>query len=130
MSTHIHEERMAGILTDTDFHLFNEGTHYRLYEKLGAHLTERDGQAGALFNVWAPNAKAVSVIGDFNHWNNESHPLRAQGASGIWSGLIPGVRESAAYKYHIESHQAGYQVDKTDAVGFYQEQAPKPASLV
>ena len=130
MSTHLHDEHTAGVLTDTDLHFFNEGTHYRLYEKLGAHLTHRDGQSGALFNVWAPNARAVSVIGDFNHWNKESHPLHAQGSSGIWSGFIPGVRESAAYKYYIESHHGGYRVDKTDPVGFYHEQSPKTASLV
>jgi 1,4-alpha-glucan branching enzyme len=130
MSAHTHEEHMSGMLTDTDLHLFNEGTHYRLYEKLGAHLTQRDGQSGALFNVWAPNARAVSVIGDFNHWNKESHPLHAQGGSGIWSGFIPGVRESAGYKYHIESRHGEYRVDKTDPIGFYHEQSPKTASLV
>jgi 1,4-alpha-glucan branching enzyme len=130
MRAPIREEHKAEMLTDTDLHLFNEGTHYRLYDKLGAHLTKRHGQAGAVFSVWAPNARAVSVIGDFNHWNKETHPLQVQGGSGIWCGFIPGVRESAAYKYFIESHKGGYRVDKTDPMGFYHELAPKTASLV
>ena len=128
--THIGEEHGSEKLTDTDLHLFNEGTHTRLYQKLGAHLTTSGGQAGAQFAVWAPNARAVSVMGDFNNWNHDTHPLQMQGNSGVWSGFVPSVRESAAYKYHIKSHHRGFQVNKMDPYGFYHEMAPRTASLV
>src|SRR4051812_18333982 len=89
-------------LTDFDVHLWSEGTHYRAYEKLGAHLAERDGGAGVRFAVWAPNARSVSVVGDFNGWRPGVHPLRPVGASGIWEGFVPGVRPGALYKYAIQ----------------------------
>jgi 1,4-alpha-glucan branching enzyme len=79
----------AGLLTEQDLYLFNEGRNYRTYEKLGAHLTSQDGEAATSFGVWAPNAKAVSVIGSFNGWDPRSHPLSARGSSGIWEGFIP-----------------------------------------
>lgn len=113
-----------------DLHLFNEGTHFHLYEKLGAHLSERDGVAGAHFAVWAPNAEYVSVIGDFNHWDKGSHPLRSKGSSGIWEGFVPGIPHGATYKYHIASRFNGYRVDKADPVGFYHQTPPATASRV
>ena len=83
----------VGLLTDDDIYLFNEGTHFRLYEKLGAHLVASGDQDGACFAVWAPNAERLSVIGDFNGWDNTSHPLARQGRSGIWEGFVPGSQE-------------------------------------
>src|SRR5688572_23013883 len=79
------------LLTSDDVFLFNEGSHYRLYEKFGAHPIEVDGQAGTFFAVWAPNAVRVSVVGTFNGWRADSHPLHVEGGSGIWEGFIPGV---------------------------------------
>ena len=95
------------LLSDQDLYLFNEGSNYRLYETVGAHLLSRDGQAGAMFSVWAPNARAVSMIGSFNDWNTTSHPLTPRGSSGIWEGFIPGVAKGALYKFHIESRSHG-----------------------
>src|SRR6478735_8661322 len=81
----------ASLLTDQDLHLFNEGTHYRIYNKLGAHImTSVGGKPGTMFGVWAPNARSVSVVGDFNGWDPLSHPLLPHGSSGIWDGFIPG----------------------------------------
>ena len=79
------------LLTDQDLYLFNEGSHYRLYDKMGAHLVTHNGEAGAVFSVWAPNARSVSVLGDFNGWDSKSHRLKSRGSSGIWEGFIPGV---------------------------------------
>src|SRR5262250_3229448 len=86
------------LLGDQDLHLFNEGTHNRLYNKLGAHLLVTDGVAGTCFAVWAPNAREVSVIGDFNSWQKSRHPLRSRGRSGIWEGFIPGISNGSNYK--------------------------------
>src|ERR687883_67252 len=85
-------------LTDFDAHLWSEGSHYRAYEKLGAHLTERDGVAGTQFAVWAPNARWVSAIGDFNHWDGAAHPLRPVGSTGIWQGFVAETRPKTASK--------------------------------
>ena len=84
--------------TGDDIYLFNEGTHYSLWDKLGAHLVEEGGKAGARFAVWAPNAAYVSVVGDFNGWNPDSHPLESLESSGIWQGFIPDLRQGACYK--------------------------------
>ncbi|MBI4658340.1 MAG: 1,4-alpha-glucan branching protein GlgB [Verrucomicrobia bacterium] len=120
----------ARFISSDDLHLFNEGTHFHLYEKLGAHVTEREGVAGTHFAVWAPNAEQVYAIGDFNHWDKTRHPLRPRGNSGIWEGFVPGVYHGATYKYHIVSHHRGYRVDKADPVGFCQQTPPNTASLV
>src|SRR4030042_982276 len=85
-------------LTDDDLYLFNEGSHYRLYEKLGAHHLSIDSVDGTYFAVWAPNARQVSVAGNFNSWNKSSHHLHHRGKSGIWEGFIPGVGKGALYK--------------------------------
>ncbi|MGA8182783.1 MAG: 1,4-alpha-glucan branching enzyme, partial [Terriglobia bacterium] len=104
----------ASMLTDEDVYLFNEGSHYRLYQKLGAHLKNVNGQEGVCFAVWAPNAESVSVIGDFNGWDKGSHSLRPRGESGIWEGFIPGFGRGDLYKYHVASRFNGYRADKTD----------------
>ncbi|MBX5462022.1 MAG: hypothetical protein IRZ28_13155, partial [Steroidobacteraceae bacterium] len=102
------------MLTEQDIYLFREGTHFRTYEKLGAHPVEGaaargTGGAGTHFGVWAPNAARVSVVGDFNGWRPDAHPLEPRpDGSGIWAGFIPGVRHGALYKYHIVSNHHGY----------------------
>ncbi|MGH9813486.1 MAG: 1,4-alpha-glucan branching enzyme, partial [Candidatus Acidiferrales bacterium] len=91
-------------LTGDDLHLFNEGTHYRLYDKLGAHvMAAPDGEPGVYFAVWAPDAEQVSVMGDFNGWNKSSHPLRPRDRSGIWEGFVPELGRGALYKFRIHS---------------------------
>jgi 1,4-alpha-glucan branching enzyme len=120
----------SGLFGEQDLHLFNEGTHTRIYRKLGAHLTTIGGQPGVAFAVWAPNAESVSVMGDFNDWNKTRHPLRLLGESGIWQGFVPGLGAGAVYKYHIRSRLNGYAVDKADPVGFRQETPPRTGSVV
>ena len=117
-------------LSKDDIYLFNEGRHYRLYQKLGAHHMTVDGVEGTYFAVWAPNAREVSVIGDFNGWNNRSHFLSPRDQAGIWEGFIPGVVQGTKYKYHIESRFHGYKVDKADPVAFLNETPPRTASIV
>ena len=117
------------LLTDDDLYLFNEGSHLRLYEKLGSHPVTVDGIDGTYFAVWAPNAERVSVIGDFNGWDRASHSLRSRGQSGIWEGFIPGVRAGACYKYWIESRYHGYRVQKADPLARHTETPPKTASV-
>lgn len=117
--------------TEHDIYLFKEGTHYRLYDKLGAHVMERNSVKGTYFAVWAPDAYSVSVIGDFNGWNPESHPLAVRwDGSGIWEGFIPGVKKGALYKYHIVSRVNGFRTAKADPFAFYNEMPPKTASIV
>jgi 1,4-alpha-glucan branching enzyme len=120
----------APFLTDYDLYLLEEGNHYRIYEKLGAHVSERDGRAGTHFAVWAPNAKQVSVIGDFNKWRRNQHLLQSRGSSGIWEGFIPDVGPGALYKYAIVSRYGNYKVDKADPCGFAAEIRPHTASKV
>jgi 1,4-alpha-glucan branching enzyme len=118
------------ILTGDDIYLFNEGSHFRLYRKLGAHPMTVEGQEGSYFAVWAPDARQVFVLGDFNGWDKTSHPLSSHGQSGIWGGFIPGVTKGAIYKYHIISRHRGYQVDKADPFTFYSEISPRTGSIV
>ncbi|GIX47333.1 MAG: hypothetical protein KatS3mg131_1544 [Candidatus Tectimicrobiota bacterium] len=118
------------LLSADDLYLFNEGSHFRLYEKLGAHPLSVGGTAGTYFAVWAPNAEQVSVIGDFNGWDKKAHPLFPRESSGIWEGFLPGVGPGAVYKYHIVSRYQGYRVDKADPLGFYHETPPRTASVV
>ncbi len=117
-------------LTDDDVHLFNEGTHFRLYNKLGAHCTSRDGRSGVHFSVWAPNAESVTVMGDFNGWNKSSHKLHPYKSSGIWQGFVPDIGQGTVYKYFISSRHCQYRVDKTDPFCFRQEQSPATGSVV
>jgi len=118
-------------ITADDLHLFNEGTHYRLYEKLGAHPWTRDGKAGTHFAVWAPNAARVGVMGDFSGWRERPLPLAPRGASGIWEGFVPGLEPGARYKYAIESAaHRGYRVDKADPFAYRSELPPDTASEI
>jgi 1,4-alpha-glucan branching enzyme len=118
------------LLTKQDLYLFNEGSHTRLYRKLGAHPLTQAGQAGTSFAVWAPGAERVYVMGDFNGWNPGSHPLEPQEQSGIWAGFVPGVGPGSRYKYHVVSRYHGYRVDKADPFAFYSEVPPLTASIV
>ncbi len=117
------------VITDYDLHLINEGTHHRLYERLGAHIIEIDGVKGVHFAVWAPNAIGVSVIGDFNRWDPSRHQMRVLGNSGIWEIFIPNVEERSLYKFEIRSRFNHVRI-KSDPVGFYSELRPKTASIV
>lgn len=118
------------LLTDQDLYLFNEGNHLRLYDKLGAQPATADGVDGTHFSVWAPNAKQVFVIGDFNYWNRSQNPLHQRGSSGIWEGFIPGVKEGQNYKYYIVSGQDDFTAEKADPMAYAAEVAPKTASVV
>jgi 1,4-alpha-glucan branching enzyme len=118
------------MLSNDDLFLFNEGSHYRLYEKLGAHPLMVDGVEGTYFAVWTPNARQVSVMGEFNGWDKLSHPMCPKGQSGIWEGFIPGVAKGTIYKYYVVSHHHGYCVEKADPFAFYNETPPKTASIV
>jgi len=120
----------VSLLAPEDFHLFNEGRHFRAYEKLGAHLTKAGDEQGTCFSVWAPNAREVTVIGSFNRWDHHSHPLQVRGNSGIWEGFIPGVAKGNLYKFHIESRHHGHVVDKADPFGLFHEKPPRTASVV
>jgi len=119
------------LLTEHDIYLFRQGTHFRLYEKLGAHPRTVDGRPGTQFAVWAPNAESISVIGDFNSWDPERHPLQVRpDGSGIWEGFIPLVRPGEKYKYHLRSRHAGFRVDKADPFALHAECPPRTASVV
>jgi 1,4-alpha-glucan branching enzyme len=118
------------LLSDQDLYLFNEGSNYRMYETMGAHLVTRDGQVGTMFSVWAPNARLVSVIGSFNSWAERSNLLERRGDSGIWEGFVPGANKGALYKFHIESNRHSYHVDKADPLGLLHEKPPRTASVV
>jgi len=118
-------------LTDLDIHLFREGNHFRLYEKLGAHPKTTEGIAGVAFVLWAPNAEQVSVIGDFNRWDpNANHLHPRQDGSGIWVGFVPHLENGSLYKYHIISRHSGYSVAKGDPFAFLWEAPPSTASRV
>jgi 1,4-alpha-glucan branching enzyme len=108
----------VSLLTDYDLHLFNEGTHCRLYEKLGAHPVTAGENRGIYFAVWAPDAAGVSVIGDFNGWDRSRHSLRPRTSSGIWEGFIEGLGPGTAYKYFIVSRRDGYTEEKADPFAF------------
>jgi len=118
----------SSLLTPFDLHLFNEGTHSHLYEKLGAHISK--DPEGTSFAVWAPNADWVSVIGDFNGWNRDANKLVPREQSGIWEGLIPGVGHGALYKYHVHSRVSRSGADKADPFAVFAEQPPRQASVV
>jgi len=120
----------ASLITDNDLYLFNEGSHFQLYDKLGAHVVHHEGVSGTQFAVWAPNAAQVFVMGDFNGWNKHSDPLYPNGQSGIWEGFFPGIGNGTLYKYHIVSRFNDYRVDKTDPFSIFNEIPPKTASIV
>jgi len=118
------------LFTGDDTYLFNEGSHYRLHQKLGAHPLSVDGVDGTYFAVWAPDARQVFVMGDFNGWDKTCHPLCSRGQSGIWDGFVPGVGKGALYKYHIVSRYRGYRVDKADPFAVYNEVPSNTSSIV
>lgn len=123
--------QVHSLFTDFDIELFKAGKHFRLYEKLGSKLITVDGVQGVYFAVWAPSAKAVSVIGDFNYWIEGEHALNIRwDSSGIWEGFIPGVEKGAAYKYKIHSHYNDVKTEKADPFALRAEHPPKTASIV
>lgn len=124
-----HVDRSDHLITDFDLHLFNGGNHHKIYEKLGAHTVTVDGQEGTLFAVWAPSARSISVIGDFNGWMGNSHIMRQIKGSGVWELFIPGVLPGAMYKYKIETASGAY-IEKSDPYAFYTELRPSTASIV
>ncbi len=121
---------MSSPLGEQDLYLFNEGTHFRLYEKLGAHGGTEDGKEGTWFAVWAPNAERGLVIGDWNVWDKRANLMTLRGDSGIWEAFVPGASPGARYKYHIISRYNGYRVDKADPFAFHAEKPPLRASVV
>ena len=120
----------VSLLTEDDLYLFNEGSHFKLYEKLGSHPVRHDGQDGTYFAVWAPDAEKVSVMGDFNGWDKGGHFLGSRGQSGIWEGFIPGIGKGTRYKYHVYSRFGGYRADKADPYALHTEVPPLTGSVV
>jgi len=114
------------LLSEQDLYLFAEGTHRRIHEKLGAHRVE----GGTAFAVWAPNARAVSVVGDFDGWDPGAHPLAPVASSGIWEGIVPGAGNGDVYKFHIRSAVGGHVVDKADPFAARSEEPPRTGSIV
>ena len=123
--------RFGPVLGDLDAYLFGEGTHLRLYDVMGAHVRTIDGVDGTAFAVWAPNARRVSVVGDFNDWDGRRHPMRLRLECGVWEIFVPGVGAGARYKYELE-RSAGDAAcrSKSDPLAFYAERAPRNASIV
>ena len=125
------QTKAYSLFTDFDIDLFKEGKHYRLYEKFGSHVIEIDGIKGTYFAVWAPSAKNVSVIGDFNFWVQGEHQLNVRwDGSGIWEGFIPGVGTGNIYKYKIQSSHNDISLEKADPFAKRCEHPPKTASIV
>jgi 1,4-alpha-glucan branching enzyme len=118
------------LLSDDDLYLFQEGTNLRLWNSFGAHPMERNGEWGAHFAVWAPNAQSVSVMGDFNSWDKQASGLQPRGQTGVWEGFIAGVSVGARYKYFVRSASGGYAVDKADPLGFFHTQPPDNSSIL
>ena len=121
--------RFAPLVSEFDLHLHSEGTQYESYRTMGAHLVECDGIAGVRFAVWAPNAEVMSVVGDFNDWDERRHPMRLRTA-GIWEFFMPGAGAGMNYKYSVRSRVRGYRQQKADPYGFGTEDPPKSASVV
>ena len=121
--------RYGRVLTDYDLYLFGEGKHTRIYDKLGAHPMTIGSATGVHFAVWAPNAKRVSIVGDFNLWDGRRYPMRSLGPSGVWEIFIPGIREGDRYKFEILTSY-GEVILKSDPFGFAFEQPPLNASIV
>ena len=119
----------GSILGELDLHLFTEGNHHRLYDKLGAHLCEVGGVKGCAFVVWAPNARRVSVVGDFNHWDGRVHPMRKLIAGGVWEIFLPGVDEGTHYKFEVLGAHGSIQL-KSDPFAFYNQHGIQTSSMV
>ncbi|WP_407943735.1 1,4-alpha-glucan branching protein GlgB [Mangrovicoccus algicola] len=122
--------RLPPVLGPLDEHLISEGRHLRLWDRLGAHPMTHEGLEGTAFAVWAPNARRVSVIGGFNHWDAARHPMRARGATGVWELFLPGVAAGAVYKYDILGPDGTRLPQKADPMGFGAEHPPATASVV
>ena len=114
---------------EMDQHLFGRGVHYQLYQCMGGRLTHHQGVSGARFSVWAPNAKSVSVVGDFNYWDGRVNPMRALGYSGVWELFIPGLTEGEKYKFEIQTQQ-GERITKADPYALMCELRPATASML
>lgn len=123
------EERPWCMITEMDQYLFGQGTHYEIYKKLGAHLTEYEGEKGVYFAVWAPHAKGVRVIGEFNCWGSDGYRMNRLEPLGIYEAFVPGLREGCMYKYLIETESGEY-LYKADPFAFYAEKRPGTASRV
>ena len=117
------------MFSSSELYLIGEGNELLLYDKLGAQFREINGMQGVVFSVWAPNVQKVSVTGDFNEWNPESHPMCRQGDAGVWAVFVPHVGQGAHYKFHLVN-SLGKVVEKTDPMGRFFEQAPKNAAIV
>ena len=114
------------MLTDSDFYFFQEGTHTRLPNVLGAHLME----GGAQFGVWAPNAKSIAVVGDFNGWNKDANRLASTGRAGLWEGFVPHAYHGAKYQFYVESAKNDYKAWKADPLGIFQDTPPATTSIL
>ena len=117
------------VMSDFDLHLFGEGKHYRIYEKLGSHVMQLDGVDGVFFATWAPNAGRIGVVGDFNQWDGRRHLMRTRGSSGVWELFIPGLGPGTVYKFEIR-YPNGDVVAKSDPYAFHFERRPNNASIV
>ncbi len=122
--------RFGPVLGAMDEYLWTEGTHTRIFDRFGAHPMQHEGVSGTHFAVWAPGAKRVSVVGDFNHWDGRTHVMRHRGATGIWEIFLPGIGAGAAYKYEIQAQSGEVLPLKADPLGFAAEQPSKTASIV
>ena len=128
--THEDAYRFGPVLSELDEYLLGEGTHHDLWRALGAHVRVHEGTAGTHFAVWAPNARRVSVVGDFNGWDERRHPMRRRGGTGVWEIFVPGAAEGAAYKYAILGPHGERLPFKADPVGFGAQHPPETASIV
>lgn len=122
--------RFGPVMGELDDHLIGEGTHRRLWDVLGAHIITHEGVDGTHFAVWAPNARRVSVVGDFNGWDGRAHVMRSRGATGVWEIFIPGIGDGDAYKYELQDQNGKLLPQKADPYGFGSEHPPKTASVV
>ena len=116
------------IISDSDLQQIGEGTHNSIYEKLGAHVLDLNGSSGTHFGVWAPHAREVSVIGDFNGWNPWVNPLERRGRTGVWSGFVPAIGQGALYKFSMVAPDGGSRFDRADPYAFAAEPPPGTAS--
>ncbi|MBV9229353.1 MAG: 1,4-alpha-glucan branching protein GlgB [Chloroflexi bacterium] len=125
------DQQAPSIFSEFDLYLFGQGKHYHLYDKMGAHPRTVHGIDGVNFAVWAPNARAVSVIGDFNNWNRSANPMHLRHNDlGVWECFVPGLQAGTLYKYAVYSRYNNYSVDKTDPYGFAMELRPNTASVI
>src|SRR5271165_5312033 len=113
------------IISDSDLQQIGEGTHNSIYEKLGAHVLDLNGSSGTHFGVWAPHAREVSVIGDFNGWNPSVNPLERRGRTGVWSGFVPAIGQGALYKFALVAADGNSRFNRADPYAFAAEPPPR-----